>query len=185
MICIKCGQELDEGTKFCTKCGFGLIGTAPGNKFLKITGILFIVFGVFGIISLISSIVTSSMTGEFSELDIPEISGLTIFLLVLYVIFCLFLGITGIMYCNDLKKAILLKYFALGYIGFYIIYSINSIINSVTSLNKLTAEFAGVSLISYALISYAMMIIGIIIGFIIPILYFIGAQKNLKVKEKQ
>jgi hypothetical protein len=192
MVCIKCGQEFDEGTKFCTKCGFGVNNTAPGNKFLKITGILFIVLGVYRIISLIANIVTSGiMASVASELGVPAISGFTIFLSVLNVLLSLFLGITGVMYCKDIKKAKLLKYFAFGYIGFYVIFSINSVVTTVasfTSIKNATANESDLSVVASSGIFFSGMffvIIGIIIGFVIPILYLIGTKKNLEAQEGQ
>jgi hypothetical protein len=171
MFCIKCGQEFDEGAKFCSKCGFALGNTAPGKKFLKITGVLFIVFGVFGIISFLISSTISIGTNRMA-------SELTNFFAVLSVLLCLFLGITGVMYCNDIKKAKLLKYFVLAYIGFYVISSINTIttVNSLNTIDNVPGALELANLI---------MIIGVIIGSVIPILYFIGAQKNLKAQEGQ
>jgi len=94
MICTKCGQELEEGIKFCTKCGSN---TAFGNKFLKITGILFIVFGAYEIISLII-IIGASRTVGVPELEVQAaVSSFTIFLRVINVLLSLFLGIIGVM----------------------------------------------------------------------------------------
>jgi len=169
MICIKCGQELEEGSKFCIKCGFGVTNTDTGNKLLKITGILFIVFGAFGVISLIGNFVMRRMV---IDLEVPTISGFTIILSVLNILLSLFLGITGVMYCKDIKKAKSLKYFAFVYIGFYVISSINTIVTTVASLKTINAIGPSTSILS--------MIFGIIIGFVIPILYLMGAQKNLK-----
>jgi len=178
MTCSKCGQELTEGAKFCTKCGssvngttLSVSGTASGKKLLKITGILFIIFGTFNIISLITNIVTG-----FSELA----SGFTIFLGILNVLLNLFLGITGVMYCNDIKKAKLLKYFAICYIGFCVIFYISTIIITVA---KVDIDILDILNLPSELL--AITILSTMTGFVVPILYLIGAQKNLKVQEGQ
>ena len=171
MICIKCGQEFNEGTKFCTKCGYGVAdNTAPGKKLLKVTGILLIIFSSFAFITFIALIAFIAFFGtSYLASELGAMSGFTIFLSVLSVPLHLFLGITGVKYCNDIKKAKLLKYFTFGFIGFYIVWSIYAI----ASIN---ANEPGEPVIT---------IFAIIIGFIIPILYFIGVQKNLKVQETQ
>jgi hypothetical protein len=51
MICSKCGQELKEGAKFCTKCGTSfkeIINLKPVNLALPITSIILTVIGVIG-----------------------------------------------------------------------------------------------------------------------------------------
>jgi len=175
---VMCGfyPSIIEGNKYNnTKCGFGSDDTAPGKKMLKVTGILFIVFSAFGIISLISSIIASRMA---NELGVPPVSGFTAFLSVLSVLLGLLLGITGVMYCNNIKKAKLLRYFAFGYIGFYFVSAINGIVNLAATMNNMTAEYGG----DFSMIGIASCI-GMIIGFAIPVIYLIGAQKNLKADE--
>ena len=49
MICEKCGQELKEGVKFCTKCGTSFkktIGFMPTNMALPIISIILFLFGI-------------------------------------------------------------------------------------------------------------------------------------------
>ena len=51
MICSKCGQELKEGAKFCTKCGTSfkeIINLKPINSVLPITSIILSVIGIIG-----------------------------------------------------------------------------------------------------------------------------------------
>jgi uncharacterized membrane protein len=51
MICSKCGQELKDGVKFCTKCGakFGVDLTSK-NKILSYLSIIMSVVGIVGLI---------------------------------------------------------------------------------------------------------------------------------------
>jgi hypothetical protein len=49
MICSKCGQELKDGAKFCTKCGTNVkeaIGLTPANMALPIISIILSVIGI-------------------------------------------------------------------------------------------------------------------------------------------
>lgn len=167
MICVKCGQEFNEGSDFRIKCGYKVKDTAPGKKFIKITGILLVVFGAIGIISSISSATMSSTLGDFG------VSMTSIVLGVISALFGIALGVLGILYCKNIEKAKLLQYCVFAYIAYYFI---NLIIGTIISSNMLTAQglpvFAGLAL---GLVSG-------LIGLIIPICFLIGAQKNLKAK---
>jgi len=51
MVCSKCGQELKEGAKFCTKCGTRFsetINLMPNNLVLPIVSIIISVIGIIG-----------------------------------------------------------------------------------------------------------------------------------------
>ena len=51
MVCSKCGQELNDGVKFCTKCGakFG-VDLASKNKILTYLSLIMSVVGIVGLI---------------------------------------------------------------------------------------------------------------------------------------
>jgi hypothetical protein len=66
MVCGKCGEELEEGTKFCTKCGadaqFFLDPTKDTNATLSLVfGIIGIVFPIIPIIPSIVGIIMGRM----------------------------------------------------------------------------------------------------------------------------
>ena len=51
MVCSKCGQELKDGVKFCTKCGAKFnVGLAGENNFLSYLPLILSVVGIVGLI---------------------------------------------------------------------------------------------------------------------------------------
>jgi len=161
MVCIKCGQELAEGTKFCTKCGYNVI-PAPGSLLIRLIGIIFIILGIFGIISLITSIIAK----------INVIPLLSIVLAIINSISVIALGVSGILFCKNLDKIKLLQFFGFGYTGLWIVIFL---INSIISFNQ------GLSF-KYILIGS---LVGIIEMVVLLSFFFIGVNKNLKAKEEQ
>ena len=56
MVCSKCGQELKDGVKFCTKCGakFG-VEMKNNNRILIYLSTIFLVIGIIGFLVFIFS----------------------------------------------------------------------------------------------------------------------------------
>jgi uncharacterized membrane protein YvbJ len=53
MVCSNCGQELNEGVKFCTKCGTKCnAGLAGENKLLSYLPLFFSFVGIVGLMNL-------------------------------------------------------------------------------------------------------------------------------------
>lgn len=169
MVCVKCGQ-VNEGTKFCTKCGANFVeqriakskDMIPGRLLLKVTGILIIVFAVFGIIGVISTI---ALLPTYADLgvDILDIHGgtgiiLSIIFGTINAILFVVLGIFDIKYSKNLDRAKQLMIFVIVVIAWIIVSHI------VTY--SITKVYSWASLI----------------GFIIPVLSLIGAYKNFKAK---
>ena len=168
MVCGNCGQ-VNEETKFCTKCGakLGEEGnvkskkTAPGRILLKVTGILFVVFAVIGVIGGISTI---ALLPNMEKMGIEMPGGkegmlfsfiLNIVSSILYII----IGILGIRNAGIVEKAKLLLQLIIGFIVFTIIITIINSIIMKTAISPIA-----------------------LIGFILPILFLIGAYKNHKAK---
>lgn len=174
MVCVKCGQ-VNEGTKFCTKCGANFVeqriakskDMIPGRLLLKVTGILIIVFAVFGIIGVISTI---ALLPTYADLgvDILDIHGgrsgmiLSIIFGTINAILLSVLGISNIKYSKNLDRAKQLMIFVIVVIAWIIV--------SHVVTHSITKDYSWTSLI------------GLLIGFIFPVLSLIGAYKNFKAK---
>lgn len=48
MVCVKCGQELNDGAKFCTKCGEKYVSSEKYEKY----AITSLILGIVGLLSL-------------------------------------------------------------------------------------------------------------------------------------
>ena len=163
MICERCGETINEGIKFCTKCGAKISDISPGKNILMITGILFIIFAVFGILGAVSSAVLLS---DISSLNLGTgIPGGTFGIILLFIINIInsilntVIGISGFKYNKDNDKAKLLIFFAVIFIAFQIVSLV--ITYSITRIFSLWVSF---------------------LGFILPIMFLIGAFMNLKAK---
>ena len=156
MTCKRCGEVAIERTKFCIKCGASMI--APGRTFLKVTGIIYIISGTFGLfgLAMLDSIPnitdTQGMIG-LSEINMPLIIVSSIIGILVNII----IGIFSIKYCDNIEKAQFLKYLII----FYFIYFIAS-----TIFTSIVSTFNWIGLF----------------GIVLPILSFVGIQKNLKSK---
>ena len=180
MICKKCGQNLEEGIHFCTSCGAAFGSEAPGRKFLKITGIVFIVLGALGVFSLLGSAALYNVPEIASEIDDPGLSGIALALSIAGILLSIFLGVTGILFCNDKEKAQLLVYFVCAYFCYFIISSINTAVETVTSLNNyMPDEIPGLGFIVAG-----PLVFGMLVGLIPPVFYLIGALKNVKANKE-
>lgn len=166
MVCEKCGATLNEGTKFCTKCGSKIIYT-PGKWFLKVTGVLSIIFGIiFGIIKItyyykVECFVIGAEVAYLIELFTPGF----------FSILSILIGILGVKYSQNIEKAKLLRNFAIIIIVFYIAFPFIPLIQSRPYVMPFYFYFA----------DYLrdLLFIG---GFILPICFLIGTHMNLKAK---
>jgi hypothetical protein len=159
MVCKKCGEKIEPKLNFCTKCGTKISG--PGRMFLRGTGIFFIISASLGIISLFSlpkTVELSASLGVKVNVPLALITG------GIGAILYLVIGISGIKFSQNIQKAKLLKHFALILIVFQLV---SSIISFIVNKPPLTISF----------------ILGLALGLICPILYWIGANKNLQSKE--
>ena len=135
--------------------------TAPGKTILLVVGIIYLVFGGFGILGAAGGLATA---GYWDEV-LPFASGLSwsVYYGIAFVgalLFILF-GLMGILNRAKLEKAGLLRVFAI--IG--ILYAV---VDSVLSFSLFTGVLGG-----------AMAVISLIFGLVLPVLYLVGAQKNL------
>ncbi|MDR0292707.1 MAG: zinc-ribbon domain-containing protein [Oscillospiraceae bacterium] len=175
MYCQHCGKQNAEDAMFCQACGKGLgqvaaappkpaqpatsyvttVQTvdAPGKNFLKITGILYIVFAAIKIISAFFLLDTADrILGIESFFGAPATLSGSIagisIISILIGVFGLIIGILGVKNCDSPGEARTLKILA--------------VIDFIVTVIFLFFNFSWISLLSLA----------------IPILYFIGAEKN-------
>ena len=172
-FCTNCGKELQLNGAFCSSCGTNLNPSgsvlnrtrcAPGKKLLKITGILFIIFGILGVILGLVTLIFSGLLSDMSRqqsLERATATAMLIFGVLLSIASSglqLYAGWFGHKNCNKPEKA-----------QNCLIFAIILIIIRFASL-----FFDDV------------MIVPAIIGFILPVLYMIGAwQNNVVNKQKK
>jgi len=134
---------------------------APGKNFLKVTGILLIIFGAIAAVVGIMGLGLSGAVNEINEIlnEIGEspANGLAFYSVVVLIAsgFNIFAGIMGVKNCDKPDKAQVC--FILGIV--------------LISLQVLTLVLAGRDGLSFIAI----------IGFVLPVLYLMGAIKNKKV----
>lgn len=138
---------------------------APGGSLLKVTGILLIIFGGIGLISsLITIIAIPLLLSEgYGSIIILSVVVSTI-ISALNVI----AGILGVKNSYEISKAGICKTFG-------IILIVIQIINSIFSFYSNSVQGKGVGMVIFSLI----------IGLILPILYFLGASKNINASAAQ
>jgi len=123
---------------------------APGRKFLKVTGILYILHG--GLIALAIIVIL---------LFHPEPGDILFMVLVLtQMLYSTFVGTMGVLYCNNVERAGMLRTLVLIDMGFV----------------------AGLSL--YHLLAANITLPSPITNMLIPIFFLIGVVKNLQSKKK-
>ena len=130
-----------------------------GKNFLKVTGILMIIGGAIAIITSVLSLITiiTMMAVIVYAGFSPLLAWITVILAFGGSILELIAGIMGVKYCDDPQKAKML-------VGYGVIIVAICILNNIIGL-IIGTEFSVVSLL---------------VGLVIPILYIIGASKNMK-----
>lgn len=140
---------------------------APGKTLLQVVGILLVIFGVFSFLMSLISIATLGMmegeVGDIMEQSLAatgitmEVYKISIYLSAVASVLNLIIGIIGIVNCNKIKRANIC--FVCG-----IILLIWQLGNDVYA--AVTTGISGLTIIS------------MIIGLVLPVLYFWGAVKN-------
>lgn len=135
--------------------------TAPGRGFLKVTGILYIVFSGIGILMGLLAMAGTAALGSILGIN-------TSLLTMIYLIalglsgYGLFMGIMGVKHCNDLGKAKFLRTCVI-----------------------IEFVFRGIAVISGAVLLGFTGVVLESIGFVLPILFLIGASKNIAAGDAQ
>lgn len=135
--------------------------SAPGKNFLFVTGILYIVFGGLGLLVAAGGFATA----DYWDRVLPTANGMSwsvyYTIALIGALFHIFLGIMGVANRIRLEKAFVLR--VLGYIdiGYVILGALLSFAVFSGALGGFTAVFT------------------LMVGAVLPILYLIGAQKNL------
>ena len=130
-----------------------------GKNFLKVTGILMIIGGAIAIITSVLSLITIItmiaviVYAGFS----PLLAWITVILAFGGSILELIAGIMGVKYCDDPQKAKML-------LGYGVIIVAICILNNIIGL----------------IIGAGFSVVSLLVGLVIPILYIIGASKNMK-----
>jgi hypothetical protein len=143
---------------------------ARGQKMLKVVGILMIVFGGIGVISGLTTVATletflrtTRESFAFLGSSLPGTNGQWAFYYTMGLIlslFDVFVGIMGLKFCSDTSKANLHLAFGISVIGLYLLmYIIGGAMGLLSGFMALTW-------------------VAMPIGFVLPILYIVGAVKN-------
>ena len=140
---------------------------APGKTLLQVVGILLVVFGVLSfLLSLVNIATLGMMDGELGDIMEQSLAAtgitmeaykISIYLTTAASVLNLIIGIIGIANCNKIKRANIC--FICGII--LLIWQLGN-----DAYTAVTTGFSGA------------MIISVIIGLILPVLYFWGAVKN-------
>ena len=161
MVCVKCGQELEEGSKFCTKCGHKVINTAV--NFTKETGII-IAVGV--ILALLQSVLAFRIRSGIW----PYIGNYSIHSFSIFVLFGLLAGIICQKFVLDKKENSILKNVAS---VFLITFVLRSLIGFITFF-LFNGRIPPVFIISDFFIS------GLIVGVLCSLAVFIYLKLHAK-----
>ncbi|MCL2838437.1 MAG: hypothetical protein FWE04_05135 [Oscillospiraceae bacterium] len=141
---------------------------APGAKMLKIVSILFVIFGGWGVIAgLMACGGASLITASLSILGVGTgVLWVTIIVAIVLAVLGLIMGIVGLLWSNKTEKAGLLTTLGIAYIALLVVRTVFDFIFA-SSLNVGLGAFAWV---------------GLIVGLVLPVLYILGAKKNMAVK---
>ena len=135
---------------------------APGKNFLRVSGILLIIFGALSIVTSYAGLATAGLWDII--LPIGGMSWSTYYTLaMLSAVYAIIMGIVGIANCTRLENAGLCKTFAI-----------------ISILIRVVFLFIGVVFGVYAALGLGgLSLVLTLLDFILPVLYYIGAQKNL------
>ncbi|MCL2366946.1 MAG: hypothetical protein FWC75_07880 [Oscillospiraceae bacterium] len=153
---------------------------APGKTLLLVVGILYVVFGSGGAISAAVNIAASG----YWDRTMPIASGASwsIYYTITLIgsVFYIFVGIMGISNRMRPEKASTLK--VLGIIDIVYRVVITVLVSFVFSaiFSSIFGVFSPVSTAFISIITVFSAIFGLLFGLVMPVLYIIGAQKNLK-----
>ena len=129
---------------------------APGRGFLKVTGILYIVFSGIGIVFTLLAMAGTAALGTLLGINTSILTLIYLVALVLAA-YGLFMGIIGVKHCANLEKAKFLRTCVI----------IEFVLRGIVVISSaVMIGFSGVVLES--------------IGFVLPILFLIGASKNIE-----
>jgi hypothetical protein len=138
---------------------------APGSKLIRTAGILYIIFGVIALLLAIVGINTAEQLENIisiQNMSWDRYFGSTI----VSSIFIILVGIVGVAYANRPEKASWVR--AIAWVE--IVHAISFMVLGIVVYTK-TSDIVTV-------------VASTIIGFIFPIMYLIGAQRNLKAYRK-
>jgi len=164
-FCANCGKEIKLNEAFCFSCGNNLnpsravltrTRNAPGKKLLKITGILFIIFGILGIILGLSTLIFSDLLSDMNRQQSLERATATAML---------FFGVLLSIASSGLQL----------YAGWFAYKNCNK---PEKAQNCLIFAIILIIIRFASLFFDDVMIVPAIIGFILPVLYLIGAWQN-------
>lgn len=134
---------------------------APGKNFLLVVGILYVIFGGVAVITSLAGLVTA----DYWDTTMPTASGMSwsinYGIALAIALFNVFVGIMGIKYRARIEKAVLLM--MLGFVDIVCV-----VANTVFIAVIWGGVFGGVSAI-----------FGFVVGLVLPVLYLLGAYKNL------
>lgn len=133
---------------------------APGRQFLLVVGILFIIFGGFGVLAAFGGLGTASSWNVIFPTSLPW--GVYYGFALIATSFRVFAGIMGVMNAGKPEKASLLRLLGIVAAAFVVIDALAAFILFPNALGGFTAIF------------------GLIFGLVLPVLFIIGAQKNLQ-----
>lgn len=139
---------------------------APGAKMLKIVGIIMVIFGGIGVITGLMAIFgAAAVAATWAAMGISiGVGGLVISGIVAFIasVFLLFAGIMGIKKGGDVEQAQTLKLYGIVLIALAVISTVVEII--------VMPLFGPMS------------IVGLILSLVLPVLYIVGANKNIAAK---
>jgi len=192
-FCVNCKEPLDNDARFCEGCGAQVVqqtppiqpqapqyqplmqqtaqptADAPGQKLLKIVGILYIVFASINILlSMISLSALLTMDYWLGSFGGEAMHGSWIFYYtapVFISFFALFIGIMGVANCKNKQKASMLQGLGIIGIAIYVLFY---------------ASTAAMGVYAYLGELGTAMLILLPIDFILPALYIVGARKNMR-----
>ena len=133
---------------------------APGRMFLLVVGILYIVFAGIGLIGAIPMLLSASYWDAILPATLPWAVWYGFAALV--GLYELFMGIMGVKNRNDLSKASFLR--TLGFVSIALV-----VLSAIIGFTMFSGVFGG-----------GVAIFTLIFGLILPVLYVIGAMKNMQ-----